>query len=69
MLNPSQIAQLNQLGVDVSKTLEPDVNAMFSDQFFIESNIEQLPNLQYLQVGRLGLIRLTSTILNLLTRW
>jgi phosphoglycerate dehydrogenase-like enzyme len=55
MLNPSQIAQLNQLGVDVSKTLEPDVNAMFSDQFFIESNIEQLPNLQYLQVATSGL--------------
>jgi phosphoglycerate dehydrogenase-like enzyme len=55
MLNPTQIAQLNQLGVDVSKTLEPDVNAMFSDQFFIETNIEQLPSLQYLQVATSGL--------------
>jgi phosphoglycerate dehydrogenase-like enzyme len=55
MLNPTQIAHLNQLGVEVSKTLEPDVNAIFSDQFFIESNIEQLPPLQYLQVATSGL--------------
>jgi phosphoglycerate dehydrogenase-like enzyme len=55
MINPTQIAQLNQLGVLVSKTLEPDVNAIFSDQFFIESNIEQLPPLQYLQVATSGL--------------
>jgi phosphoglycerate dehydrogenase-like enzyme len=55
MLNPTQIAQLNQLGVEVSKTLEPDVNAIFSDQFFIESNIAQLPPLQYLQVATSGL--------------
>ena len=55
MLNANQIAQLNQLGIEVSKTLEPDVNAMFSDQFFIETNIEQLPSLQYLQVATSGL--------------
>jgi phosphoglycerate dehydrogenase-like enzyme len=55
MLNPNQIAQLNQLGIEVSKTLEPDVNAIFSDQFFIEANVEQLPSLQYLQVATSGL--------------
>ncbi len=55
MLNPAQIAQLNQLGVEVSKTLEPDVNAIFTDQFFIETNIDQLPPLQYLQVATSGL--------------
>jgi hypothetical protein len=55
MLNPAQIAQLNQLGVEVSKTLEPDVNAIFTDQFFIETNIEQLPSLKYLQVATSGL--------------
>ena len=55
MLNANQIAQLNHLGIEVSKTLEPDVNAMFSDQFFIETNIEQLPSLQYLQVATSGL--------------
>ena len=55
MLNANQIAQLNHLGIEVSKTLEPDVNAMFSDQFFIETNVEQLPSLQYLQVATSGL--------------
>jgi phosphoglycerate dehydrogenase-like enzyme len=55
MLNANQIVQLNQLGIEVSKTLEPDVNAIFSDQFFIETNIEQLPSLQYLQVATSGL--------------
>ena len=55
MLNANQIAQLNRLGIEVSKTLEPDVNAMFSDQFFIETNVEQLPSLQYLQVATSGL--------------
>ena len=55
MLNPAQIVQLNQLGVEVSKTLEPDVNAIFTDQFFIETNIDQLPSLKYLQVATSGL--------------
>lgn len=55
MLNAEQISQLSELGVTVSKTLEPDVNAIFSDQFFIESSIEQLPALDYLQVATSGL--------------
>ncbi len=55
LLSPSQVLQLNQLGVEVSKTIEPDVNAIFSDQFFIETNIDQIPSLQYLQVATSGL--------------
>jgi len=55
MLNSTQIEKLNQLGVTVSKTLELDANAIFSDQFFIESNIEKLPKLEYLQVATSGL--------------
>jgi len=47
MLNPQQIEKLNVLGVTVSKTLEADTNAIFSDQFFIETNIDQIPNLSY----------------------
>ena len=54
-LNPSQVEQLNHLGIEVSKALEPDVNAIFSDQFFIETNVDQLPSLQYLQVATSGL--------------
>jgi len=58
MLNPTQIEKLNQLGVTVSKTLESDINAIFSDQFFIESNLDTLPNLQYLQVATSNLDRI-----------
>lgn len=55
MLNPTQIEKLSQLGVTVSKTLDLDTNAIFSDQFFIESNIEKLPKIAYLQVATSGL--------------
>jgi len=58
MLNPQQIEKLNVLGVTVSKTLEADTNAIFSDQFFIETNIDQIPNLSYLQVATSGLDRI-----------
>ncbi len=55
MLNPSQLALLTNLGVTVTKTLDADVNAIFSDQFFIEANINTLPVLDYLQVATSGL--------------
>ena len=53
-LNPEQIEQLKSLNVTVSKTLTPEVNAIFSDQFFIEQNINTLPKLKYLQVATSG---------------
>jgi phosphoglycerate dehydrogenase-like enzyme len=53
-LNPEQIEQLKSLNVTVSKTLTPEVNAIFSDQFFIEQNINSLPKLKYLQVATSG---------------
>ena len=53
-LKPEQIEQLKSLHVTVSKTLTPEVNAIFSDQFFIEQNVQQLPKLQYLQVATSG---------------
>jgi phosphoglycerate dehydrogenase-like enzyme len=55
MLNPSQLILLTNLGVTVTKTLDADVNAIFSDQFFIEANINTLPVLDYLQVATSGL--------------
>lgn len=55
MLNPSQIEKINQLGVSVTKTLDNDTNAIFSDQFYIEANIDKLPKLDYLQVATSGL--------------
>ena len=55
MLNPSQLGLLTNLGVTVTKTLDADVNAIFSDQFFIEANINTLPVLDYLQVATSGL--------------
>ena len=58
MLNPQQVEKLNVLGVTVSKTLEADTNAIFSDQFFIETNIDQIPNLSYLQVATSGFDRI-----------
>ncbi|MBM3909156.1 MAG: hypothetical protein FJ352_00060 [Firmicutes bacterium] len=58
MLNAQQIEKLNQLGVTVTKTIEPDTNAIFSDQFFIESNLDTLPELAYLQVATSGLDRI-----------
>jgi phosphoglycerate dehydrogenase-like enzyme len=51
MLNPMQIKALQDLGVDVVKTLEPDVNAIFSDQFFVEANLDRVPKLRYLQLA------------------
>ena len=53
-LKPEQIDILKPLNVTVSKTLTPEVNAIFSDQFFIEQKIEELPNLVYLQVATSG---------------
>ena len=53
-MTDEQIEQLKSLHVTVSKTLTPEVNAIFSDQFFIEQNIQQLPKLQYLQVATSG---------------
>ncbi|MFZ9782167.1 MAG: NAD(P)-dependent oxidoreductase, partial [Bacilli bacterium] len=55
MLNPSQIEQLSALGVTVIKTMEPDVNAIFSDQFFLESNLDQLPAFAFVQVATSGI--------------
>lgn len=55
MLNPSQIEQLSALGLKVSKTMEPDVNAIFSDQFFLESNLDQLPAFAFVQVATSGI--------------
>jgi phosphoglycerate dehydrogenase-like enzyme len=53
--NPEQTEKLQQLGVTVSKSITPETNAIFSDQFFIETNLDQLPNLKYLQVATSGL--------------
>jgi phosphoglycerate dehydrogenase-like enzyme len=53
-LTPEQIEQLKRLHVSVSKTLTPEVNAIYSDQFFIEQNIQTLPKLKYLQVATSG---------------
>lgn len=58
MLTPVQVEKLNQLGVTVTKTLEADTNAIFSDQFFIETNLDTLPALQYLQVATSGIDRI-----------
>jgi phosphoglycerate dehydrogenase-like enzyme len=53
-LNNDQLQQLETLGIEVSKTLDLDVNAVFSDQFYIESNIDRLPKLNYLQLATSG---------------
>lgn len=53
-LTPEQVAELAPLHVTVTKTLTPDVNAIYSDQFFVEQNIEKLPKLDYLQVATSG---------------
>ena len=58
MLNPQQVEKLHALGVTVTKTIEPDTNAIFSDQFYIETNLDQIPALEYLQVATSGLDRI-----------
>jgi phosphoglycerate dehydrogenase-like enzyme len=55
MLAPEQVAQLEALDITLSKQLTPEVNAIFSDQFFIESQIHTLPKLKYLQLATSGL--------------
>jgi phosphoglycerate dehydrogenase-like enzyme len=54
LLNPEQISILNELGVTVTKTLDADVNAVFSDQFFVEANLDKFPKLKYLQLATSG---------------
>lgn len=68
-LKPEQIEQLKSIQVTVSKTLTPEVNAIFSDQFFIEQKINELPSLRYLQVATSGtdLIDLTHPTLQAAT--
>jgi len=55
MLNESQVSILNQLGVEISKTLDNTVNAVYSDQFFVEANLDKFPKLEYLQLATSGL--------------
>ena len=54
-LTLDQVNLLQTYQVTVTKTLEPDVNAMFSDQYFIEKNIDTLPPLHYLQIATSGI--------------
>ena len=53
-LKPEQIAAIEALGVTVQKKMDDTTNALFSDQFFVEQNLETLPSLKYLQVGISG---------------
>ena len=54
ILTPEQTTILNNLGVTVSKTLDENVNAVFSDQFFVEANLDKMPSLDYLQLATSG---------------
>jgi phosphoglycerate dehydrogenase-like enzyme len=53
-LKPEQTAALETLGITVQKKMDETTNAVFSDQFFIEQNIETLPKLDYLQLAISG---------------
>jgi phosphoglycerate dehydrogenase-like enzyme len=55
ILNESQSLALHQLGVEITKTLDDSVNGVFSDQFFVEANLDKFPKLEYLQLATSGL--------------
>jgi phosphoglycerate dehydrogenase-like enzyme len=55
LLSPQQLESLQALGVEVTKSLDPDVNAIFSDQFFVEANLDRFPKIQYMQLATSGL--------------
>lgn len=55
LLSPNHLETLQALGIEVTKSLDPDVNAIFSDQFFVEANLDRFPKLQYLQLATSGL--------------
>ena len=60
-LTPEQTTILKDLGVTITKTLDPQVNAIFSDQFFLESNLDKLPPLNYVQVATSGVDQIDLT--------
>jgi phosphoglycerate dehydrogenase-like enzyme len=55
ILNPEQIAQIEALDVKVVKQLTPEVDAIFSDQFYVEAQAHTFPKLKYLQLATSGL--------------
>ena len=60
-LTPEQTTILKDLGVTITKSLDPQVNAIFSDQFFLESNLDKLPPLNYVQVATSGVDQIDLT--------
>jgi phosphoglycerate dehydrogenase-like enzyme len=60
-LTTEQTTILNDLGVTVTKTLDPKVNAIFSDQFYLETNLDKLPSLHYVQVATSGIDQIDLT--------
>jgi phosphoglycerate dehydrogenase-like enzyme len=60
-LTLEQTTILKDLGVTITKTLDPQVNAIFSDQFFLESNLDKLPPLNYVQVATSGVDQIDLT--------